>query len=61
MVVEDKSRPATNDIFGNVVVYYSPQKYRFSQLRIRHFISATKICYWRISICYRAPSFCPKN
>jgi len=29
MVIESKRRPATNNIFGNVVVYYSPQNIGF--------------------------------
>jgi len=45
MVIESKGRLATNNIFTNVVVSLVTTECQFSQLRLRHFIFATKICH----------------
>jgi len=55
-VVESKHRLATNTS-TNVVVSLLTTKYWFSRLRLCHFISSTKICYWWISVFYRELSF----
>jgi len=44
MVVEIRTRLATNIIFTTVVMSLLTVKYQFSQLQLHHFISATKIC-----------------
>ena len=61
MVAESKRRLATNrpNIFADVVVSLLTVKYRFPRLRFRHFISATKIRYWSISVFYSAPKMMP--
>jgi len=55
MVAKSKHRLATNSIFTNVVVSLLTVKYQFSRLQSHHFISATKICYLRISVFHRIP------
>jgi len=55
MVAKIKPRLATNIIFTTVVVSLLTWKYQFTRLQLRHFISATEIRYWSISVFYRAP------
>jgi len=53
MVAEIKLRLATTIIFNTIVGSLVTLKYLFLQLQIRHFISATNLCYWWISAFYR--------
>jgi len=53
MVAHIRPRLARN-IFTAIVVSLLTVQFRFSQLRLRHFISATKIRYWWVSVFYRA-------
>ena len=56
MVNEIKPSLETNIIFTTMnVVSLHIIKYQFLQLRLWHFISATKIRLLRISICHKAP------
>jgi len=45
MVAEIKLRLATTIIFNTIVGSLVTLKYLFLQLQIRHFISATNLCY----------------
>jgi len=53
MAVEIRSSLARNIIFSIVVVSLLTVKCRFSRLRLRHFISVTKIHLWWISVFQR--------
>jgi len=53
MVAESSLRLATNIIFTTVFVSLLSVNYRLLQLRLRHFISLTKVRYWRISVFQR--------
>jgi len=46
MVVEIRSRLATNIIFDTVLVSLLSVNYWFLRLQLCHFISAIKICQW---------------
>jgi len=56
IVAEIKLRLTTNIIFATAVMSLPSWKYWFAWLQRHHFISTTNICYWWISVFYRAPT-----
>jgi len=58
MVAEIKSTLATIIIFTTVMVSLLTWKYQFTWLRLRHFISATKIHYWQIYLSFTGHLVC---